>query len=338
MQSLSTTQKNTILSQLDSSHSICSIASSTGVGLATISRLCSKERSNLQKFVGGCPSKLSFTNICHAIHLIATHKAENAVQVTKALSNVINQPLHSNIIRHHLKKSGMKAVVKSKYPLLSTKHCKAHLDFAIAHKDWTIEDWKKVIWSDETKINRLGSDGCKWMWKKPGEGLSDRLVQETVKFGEGSVMVWGCMTWQGVGYAAKIDGRMDGDLYLQILKDDLLNTLQYYGLDPFDIIFQQDNNLKHTCIKVGEWLEEQDFETMVWPAQSPDLNPIEHLWSYLKRRLGEYEHPPNGILQLWERIQEIWEGISVEECQKLIESMPRRVQAVVKAKGGYTKY
>jgi len=176
------------------------------------------------------------------------------------------------------------------------------------------------------------------VWKKPGEGLSDRLVQETMKFGGESVMVWGCMTWQGVGYAAKIDGRMDGDLYLQILKDDLLNTLQYYGLDPSDIIFQQDNESKHTCRKVKEWLEEQDFETMVWLAQSPDLNPIEHLWGCLKRRLGEYEHSPNGILQLWKRIQEVWEGTPVEECQKLIESMPRRVQAVVKAKEGYTKY
>ena len=219
----------------------------------------------------------------------------------------------------------MKAVVKSKHPLLSAKHRKAHLDFVIAHKNWTIEDRKKVIWSDETKINCLGSDGHKWVWKKPGEGLSDRLVQDTIKFGGGSVMVWGCMTWEGVGYAAKIDGGMDGDLYLQILKDELLNSLQYYDLNPSDIIFQQDNDLKHTCKKMKEWLEEQDFETMVWPAQSPDLNPIEHLWIYLKRRLAEYEHPPNGILQLWERIQEVWEGIPVEGCQKLIESMPRRV-------------
>lgn len=146
------------------------------------------------------------------------------------------------------------------------------------------------------------------------------------------------MTWQGVGYAAKINGRMNGNLYLQILKDDLLNTLQYYDLNPSDTIIQQDNDPKHTCRKVKKWLEEQDFETMVWPAQSADINPIECLWSYLKRRLAEYENPPNGILQLQKRIQEVWEGIPVEECQKLIESMPRRIQAVVKAKGGYTKY
>ena len=65
-------------------------------------------------------------------------------------------------------------------------------------------------------------------------------------------MIWGYMTWEEVRYAAKIDGRMDSDLYLQILKDDLLNTLEYHGLDPLDIIFQQDNDPKHISKKVKE--------------------------------------------------------------------------------------
>ena len=77
---------------------------------------------------------------------------------------------------------------------------------------------------------------------------------------------------------------------------------------------------------------------MVWPAQSPDLNPIEHLWGYLKRSLAEHEIPLNGVHELWDRIEAEQEKIAVEECQKLIESMPRRVQAVLKAKGEYTKY
>jgi len=70
----------------------------------------------------------------------------------------------------------MKSAVKRKRPVLSKRHRKERLDFAEAYKYWTIEDWKRVIWSDETKINRFGSDGCKWVWKKPGEALSDRLV------------------------------------------------------------------------------------------------------------------------------------------------------------------
>ena len=77
---------------------------------------------------------------------------------------------------------------------------------------------------------------------------------------------------------------------------------------------------------------------MVWPAQCLDLNPIEHLWGYLKRRLAEHENPSNGIHESWERVKVDWEEIAASECQKLIESMPRSVQAVLKANEGYTKY
>ena len=150
--------------------------------------------------------------------------------------------------------------------------------------------------------------------------------------------MWGCMTWDGVGMACKIDGKMDANLYVQILEDELQQTLVDYGFTPEDIIFQQNNDPKHTSRKAKEWLREHGFEVMVWPAQSPDLNPIEHLWFLLKRRLLGYPEPPKGILELQERIQEEWYNIEVEECQRLIESMSRRVQEVTKAQGEYTSY
>jgi hypothetical protein len=75
-----------------------------------------------------------------------------------------------------------------------------------------------------------------------------------------------------------------------------------------------------------------------WPSYSPDLNPIENLWSHLKRELGTYDQPPRGILELWDRVQEKWEEIEPQVCRDLIESMPRRMAAVIKAKGGVTKY
>jgi len=86
------------------------------------------------------------------------------------------------------------------------------------------------------------------------------------------------------------------------------------------------------------WLEDSGMEVMVWPSQSADLNPIEHLCNHLKRKLGEYEIPPKSIQELWERVQMEWNDIPASVCQNLIESMPRRVEAVLKAKGGYTKY
>ena len=82
------------------------------------------------------------------------------------------------------------------------------------------------------------------------------------------------MTWEEVGFATKVDGRMDSNLYLQILKNELLNFLEHYGLNLPDITFWQYNNPKNTFKKVKKWLGEQDFRTMVCPAQSPDLSSL----------------------------------------------------------------
>ena len=71
---------------------------------------------------------------------------------------------------------------------------------------------------------------------------------------------------------------------------------------------------------------------------TPDLNPIEHLWCHFKRQLAKYNPQPNSIHKLWENMVEEWNKISVETCRKLIESMPRRLEAVIKAKGGHTDY
>jgi transposase len=338
MKAISAPQQAHIISLLTAGHSAHEASSITGIHHTTISRLHRQHCPYLPRQPGGCPTKLSARNINHAIQLISSGKADTAVDVTRALKDIINQPLSSQTTRRYLKEAGMKAVVKKKKPLLTAKHRRARMDFALAHRDYTVEDWKRVVWSDETKINRMGSDGRKWAWKKAGEGLSDRLVSGTLKYGGGSVMVWGCMMWDGPGYACKIDGRMDGDLFVSILDEDLQASLEYYNKNAEDVIFQQDNDPKHTCKKAKQWFQDNGIETLLWPAQSPDLNPIEQLWTHVKRRLADYEMAPSGIIELWERIETEWNKIEPKVCQDLIESMPRRVQAVINAKGGYTKY
>ena len=169
--------------------------------------------------------------------MISSGKAENAVQITRTLQTITNHDLSPETVCLHLKKAGMKAVVKKKRPILSKRHRKERLDYALRHQHYTMADWKKVVWSDETKINRMGSDGRQWVWKKKGEGLSDRLVEGTKKFGGGSVMVWGCMLWDGVGYATRIDGKMDAALYCQILEDEMQDSLEYYGREQGIFLF-----------------------------------------------------------------------------------------------------
>jgi len=342
MKSLTSDISHYILSLLDSGHSTCQISALTKVSIGSISALHSEHCPALPKSLGGHPAKLSSSDIRYAQHLISSGKTENAVQVTKILCDTTNKSISAYTTHRGLKSAGMMAVTKKKMPFLSARHRRERMDWALKYKDYTVEDWKKVVWSDETKINRLGSDGKKWIWKKKGENtgkvLYDRMVEGTLKFGGGSVMVWGCILWEGVGYACKIDGKMDKHLYTAILEDDLQASIEYYGKTPGEVIFQHDGDPKHMSGKAMDWLEDNGFEVLTWSAQSPDLNPIEHVWGYLKRRLGEYERPPTGMIELWDRIQVEWEKIPVSFCQKLIESMPRRVAAVLKAKGGHTKY
>jgi DDE superfamily endonuclease len=194
------------------------------------------------------------------------------------------------------------------------------------------------MFTDETKINQIGSDGRQWVWKRAGAPLQSQHILQTIKFGGGYVMIWGCMTTAGVGLMCRIEGKMDAELYEEILEDHVFQTLEYYDLNPSNFIFQQDNDPKHTSKRAKKWFEDHEVELLDWPAQSPDLNPIEHLWHILKMHLQQYENPPKGIQELWERVQEEWEKIPKEECVNLINSMPRRIKAVLKAKGGHTKY
>ena len=228
--------------------------------------------------------------------------------------------------------------MKKKKPLLSVRHRKARLAFAQKHREWTVEDWKRVIWSDETKINRFGSDEREWVWKQKGEGLIEREVQGTVKFGGGNIMVWGCMGWNGVGHLAEVEGRMDADQYVSILEDHMLSSLEESGILEEEVIFQQDNDPKHTSKKAKKWMKDNNITLLDWPAQSPDLSPIEHQWVHLKRQLDQYPTAPKGVWEIWERVVEEWNKIPSEVCQNLIESMPRRLEAVIRAKGGHTKY
>ena len=130
------------------------------------------------------------------------------------------------------------------------------MDPAHVHKDWTVEGRKEVILSQETKTNGLSSDGRKWAHRLPGEGLTSRLVHDTLKFGGGSVMVLGCMSQAGVRNCCRMDGRMDGDLC----------TASYFGKTPSDTVFQQDNDPKHTCKKAKEWFKDSGIEVLPWPV------------------------------------------------------------------------
>jgi transposase len=288
----------------------------------------------LQSGQGGRPSKLSTRDQRRIVTAITSGKVDTAPEAKRLLGlKVCDQT-----VRNVLAAAELHARVKQKKPMLTKRHRKRRLDWCLKHQYWTAEDWGRVIFSDETKINRWGSDGRRWCYKKKGEGLSKRTVRPVIKHGGGSVMVWGCMSTKGVGTMCNIDGIMDGPAYVKILDNSLTAAIKSQGRRRGGFIFQQDGDPKHNSALAREWFQDHHIEVMEWPAQSPDLNPIEHLWEHLKRKLNAYEAIPTSIHELMKRIEVEWKKIPVEECRKLIGSMSERIEACIKAQGGNTDW
>ena len=159
-----------------------------------------------------------------------------------------------------------------------------------------------------------------------------------MKFGGGSIMCWGCFTHRGVGPLVGIEGIMRKEHYLIILQSNLSSVVNSIGYNEREVVFQQDRDSKHTAKIVKTWLENKNFSVMKWPAQSPDMDPIENLWRILKRRLAKYNNTPSGVYKLWERTQQEWYNIESQIIKNLINSMPRRLKTFKKSKEKWTKY
>jgi len=122
------------------------------------------------------------------------------------------------------------------------------------------------------------------------------------------------------------------------LEDGVEESFEKLEMVDGEQYFPQDNDPKLMSGLATQWFEDNNIQVLGWPSQSPDMNPLEHLWDHLKCQLRKYPTAPKGVHELWNRVAEEWDEIPPEVCQNLIESMPRWIQAVIKAKGGHTKY
>ncbi|GFW66660.1 transposable element Tcb1 transposase [Trichonephila clavipes] len=150
-------------------------------------------------------------------------------------------------------------------------------------------------------------------------------------------MVWGCFSWFGLRPLAPVIGNMNSEMYVDILDKAALPTpWQYFGEGPF--LFQQNKCSIHTSRLAQTWFDEMGVPKLDWPSQSPDLNPIEDLWDELERRLRSQPNRPSSLQALTSAVMDAWKAIPIVTYQKLVESLPKRVQAVIHAKGRPTSY
>lgn len=289
---------------------------------------------------GGRKNKIS----PRAERFILRKLAQNPKMSTRELATELEEELGVIVCHETVRQTIMKNKYSSraarKKPLLSAANIEKRFSFAIRNVSQPNEYWDDVIFCDETKMMLYYNDGPSRVWRKPLTSLKQQNIIPTVKFGKMSIMIWGCISSQGVGNIAFIDSTMDAHQYLDILRTHLTSSAQKFGFirdNKPNFKFYQDNDPKHKSHMVRMWLLYNCGHVIDTPAQSPDLNPIENLWVFLKKRVAKRQ--PKNMASLKTAISEEWQKIPTNyDLKKLIGSMKNRLQCVVDAKGFHTKY
>lgn len=335
---LTESNKMNMVRWLEAGKSIKDIASLLDIGYhhayVAISRLKRNPSVNKRSL---CGRKRKVSAAVHQFILAEVRKDRgiSAKKVSQRVLSAFGLEISPKTIVRSLKMAGMNPRSPRKVPLISPTNKKRRLEHA---KKFLLKPkafWEKVIWSDETKINLFSSDGRRWVWRVAGEEYTDACTIKTVKHGGGSIMLWGCMSSKGVGRLVEIKETMTGAKYVQILQENLFDSAVEMGLGR-DFVFQQDNDPKHTSKLARKFFEDNNITLLEWPAQSPDLNIIEHMWAELKRRCGHYH--ATSKTDLLTKIKGEWRQLGQEYARKLAATVYKRFTAVIEAKGGATRF
>jgi len=271
----------------------------------------------------------------------------------KELKNVTNVDVSIRTLNRRLREEGIRKWRAVNRPLLTKRHAKLRYKWAKLYRHWTSSDFERVIWSDECMVEKENNRMKMLVFRRQNkqEKYAPRNIQPKVKHSAVSQMIWACFIGDKLGPIVFIEGMVNQDVYCEVLREHLAPFLEVLKADgKANLEFQQDNARPHVAKSTKQLLQElakkYSLKIMEWPPNSPDLNPIEHLWAELKLEL--FQRYPNTVslkgssdtvrAVLRQRLHKVWWDIGEDVLKRLIKSMPHRVKEVLTARGWYTSH
>ena len=276
----------------------------------------------------GRPSIISLREKRNLVRLSKKNPYSTPSELRKEWKTGISPSIST--VKRILSKYGLHGHVAAKKPFLNKAQIKKRFNWAASYGNWTQNQWNKVIFSDETKIE-LFQKRRKYIRRLDKTRFHINHLIKTVKFGGKSLLCWGAIKFDGSRSLIRCEDTLNSAKYQDVLKEGLL---PFYDSTE---TFIQDGAPCHRSHSTMDFLEKNLIMYVDdWPPQSPDINIIENIWSIVKEKVSK--RISKTLDELWTCFQEEWDSIPNETIQKLYQSIPRRLAAIKKCKGGCTKY
>lgn len=321
-------------------HSIRQIAELTGVPKSTVQDIKNRNTPD-SKPKTGRPKVLSDRDK-RRIEMYIRQSSETRQNTPEAIIKALDLPCGITTLIKAIHELGYHRRVARKCCLLKKIDYQRRLAFARAYRHWTVEDWKRVIWTDEMSIKiAMERLSVMWVWRKPDEKYHKDCV-EPRKRSTGGMMFWGAFRMGKMGPGLFFDLKGKERINSTVYRDQvLLGPLQKFReeslIDIPEPIVMEDGAPVHkgVCKQVREDLK---WTAYMHPPNSPDLNPIENIWAWMKHQITRRYKYITSQKEMRRIVMNMWAEFRDTQWDKLIASMPERIKAVIKAKGGSTRY
>ncbi|GFT91953.1 transposable element Tcb2 transposase [Trichonephila clavipes] len=329
-----------VIGRLESRQTQRSVADTVGVARSVVARLWNRfqETCNVRRRPGaGWPRATTSTDDRYIQLTARRNRTENATQLQRQLLLATGQRVFSQTARNRLHEGELYARRPMVCIPLTPRHRAARRRWATEHRDWEQHDWSQVLFTDESRFSLECDTRRVLVWRERGTRNNPAFVRERSQYRRAGWMVWG-----GISIGGRTDLHMirNGTLTGRRYADEILrpHVIPYAGAIGDSFVFQDDNARPHRARLVINMLETETIQRMEWPACSPDLNPIEHVWDMLGRRIAARPRPPATVRDLEIALLEEWNSIPQSLIDNLIASMANRCAAVSAVRGDHTPY
>ncbi|GFX91205.1 transposable element Tcb2 transposase [Trichonephila clavipes] len=328
-----------IIGRLECGRTQLEVSEELGIAQCVISRLCQlfQDYGNVNRcYSTGRPRVTTPTEDRYLAVTAKRSRRSTASDLSRQLFSDAGTKVSMQTVYRHLGHIGLYARRPVRCVPLTATHCRLRLTWSREHALWTPQQCSCGMFSNESRFNLQSDSRRTLIWRAPGTRYHQENTIERHRYGGTGWLVWG-----GIILGSRTDLHVQsvtkkGHTYRDVILEQHVRLFRGAMGDEFLII--DDSARPHHANIIDECLHLEDISRMDWPAYSPDLNPIEHVWDMLDRQTAVRQLPPTCLPELRRALLDEWCNIPQHQFDNLILSMPKRCKACIASSGRHTPY